>query len=89
MDPRGSADSGQMVGDYIATSFSGGNAYGFFAVAKAKSGSTFNEAIYTTQMGFNVAAAEGKNSSAGEHPVMSVVVGATARNYAAKKRLRR
>ena len=66
-----STDSGQMVADYIATSFAGGNAYGFFAVAKAKSGSTFNEAIYTTQMGFNVAAAEAKNSSAGEQPVGS------------------
>jgi hypothetical protein len=84
-----STDSGQMVGDYVATSFAGGNAYGFFAVAKAKSGITFNEAIYTIQLGFNVAAAEGKNSSAGERPVMSVVAGATARSYAAKKRLRR
>ncbi len=55
-----STDSGQMVADYIATSFAGGNAYGFFAVAKAKSGATFNEAIYTTQTGFNVAAAEGE-----------------------------
>jgi hypothetical protein len=84
-----STDSGQMVGDYIATSFAGGNAYGVFAVAKPKSGSTFNEAIYTTQMGFNVAAAEGKNSSAGEHPVMSGVAGAAPRSYAGKKRLRR
>src|SRR5581483_2426165 len=58
-----STDSGQMVADYIATSFAGGNAYGFFAVAKAKSGTTFNEAIYTTQTGFNVAAAEAKNKS--------------------------
>ena len=80
-----STDSGQMVGDYIATSFAGGNAYGFFAVAKAKSGSTFNEAIYTTQAGFNVAAAEAKNSSAGERPVISAVGRATGRSYAKRK----
>ena len=38
-----STDSGLMVADYISTSFSGGKAYGFFAVAKAKTGSTFDE----------------------------------------------
>jgi hypothetical protein len=58
--------SGQMVADYIATSFAGGKAYGVFAVAKAKSGTTFDEAIYTTQAGFDVAAAQGSVSSAGE-----------------------
>ena len=84
-----STDSGQMVADYIATSFAGGNAYGFFAVAKAKSGSTFNEAIYTTQMGFNVAAAEGKNSSAGETPVTSARSHAVARQNISRKTIRR
>jgi hypothetical protein len=84
-----STDSGQMVGDYIATSFAGGNAYGFFAVAKAKSGATFNEAIYTTQTGFNVAAAKAKNSSAGERPVISAVGAAAARTYSARKTVRR
>ncbi|HKW16246.1 MAG TPA: sialidase family protein [Terriglobales bacterium] len=59
-----STDQGSMVGDYIATSFAAGKAYGFFAVAKTKSGSTFDEAIYTTQSGFDVAAAE--KSVAGE-----------------------
>ena len=61
-----STDNGLMVADYIATSFSGGKAYGFFAVANAKSGSTFDEAIYTTQSGFNVAAAPAVSSSTGE-----------------------
>jgi hypothetical protein len=61
-----------MVGDYIATSFAGGKAYGLFAVAKAKSGSTFDEAIYTNQAGFDVAAAQAHNSSAGEQPVANV-----------------
>jgi hypothetical protein len=63
---------GPMVGDYIATSFSGGKAYGVFAVAKAKSGSMFDEAIYTTQAGFDVALARTHNSSAGELPVANV-----------------
>jgi hypothetical protein len=55
-----------MVADYVATSFAGGKAYGVFAVAKAKSGATFDQAIYTTQAGFDVAAAQGRFSSAGE-----------------------
>jgi hypothetical protein len=61
--------SGRMVADYIATSFAGGNAYGFFAAATANSGTTFNEAIYTTQSGLDVAASQGRNSSAGERAV--------------------
>jgi hypothetical protein len=80
-----STDSGQMVADYIATSFAAGNAYGFFAVAKAKSGSTLNEAIYTTQAGFNVAAAEAKGSSAGERAVVGAISnGVTRRNFSRK-----
>jgi hypothetical protein len=84
-----STDSGQMVADYIATSFAGGNAFGFFAVAKAKSGSTLNEAIYTTQMGFSVAAAEAKNSSAGERPVGSALSHAITHRNISRKTLRR
>ena len=61
--------SGRMVADYIATSFAGGKAYGFFAAAKANAGTTFNEAIYTTQSGLDVAAAQGRTSSAGEKAV--------------------
>jgi hypothetical protein len=81
-----STSSGQMVGDYIATSFAGGKAYGVFAVAKAKSGTTFDEAIYTTQAGFDIAAANARNSSAGETPVQGFSSGRiskrpTRRNY--------
>jgi hypothetical protein len=48
---------GRMVGDYISTSFgSDGLAHGTFAVATAPSGSTFNEAIYTTGTGLAAAA---------------------------------
>jgi hypothetical protein len=61
--------SGQMVADYIATSFVNGKAYGFFAAAKANSGTTFDQAIYTTQTGMDVLAAQGRNNSAGERPV--------------------
>jgi hypothetical protein len=65
--------SGRMVADYIATSFAqNGQAYGFFAVAKAKSGSTFDQAIYTTQSGMDLMAAHGRNTSTGEHPVFNV-----------------
>jgi hypothetical protein len=83
-----STDSGLMVADYIATSFSGGKAYGFFAVAKAKSGSTFDEAIYTTQSGFDVAASPATNSSAGEQP-MSKISDTPARGLAISKPVRR
>jgi hypothetical protein len=61
--------SGQMVADYVATSFAGGKAYGVFAAAKANSGSVFDEAIYTTKTGFDLAAAQGRVSSAGERPL--------------------
>ena len=66
-----STSSGAMVGDYIATSFSGGKAYGFFAVAQANSGTRFDQAIYTTQAGFDVAARAAVGSSAGERPRVS------------------
>jgi hypothetical protein len=83
-----STDSGLMVADYIATSFSGGKAYGFFAVAKAKSGSKFDEAIYTAQSGFDVAAAPAVNSSAGEQP-MARISGTPARSSMIGKSVRR
>ena len=63
--------SGQMVADYVATSFAGGKAYGVFAAAKANSGATFDQAIYTTRSGLDVAAAQGRFSSAGEMRVSS------------------
>src|SRR5262249_7081016 len=40
--------SGLMVGDYAAAAFANGHAFGVFAVARANSGSTLNEAIYAT-----------------------------------------
>jgi len=38
--------SGVMVGDYVATAFSNGHAYTVFAVARANSSSSFDQAIY-------------------------------------------
>jgi hypothetical protein len=58
-----------MVGDYIATAFTGGVPYGVFAVAAAKSGSTFNEATYTAQ-GLTAPSKAGLQlSSAGDKPL--------------------
>jgi len=85
-----STDSGLMVADYISTSFIGGKAYGFFAVAKAKSGSTFDEAIYTTQSGFDAAAAAATSSSAGEQPVSRAMTSQSpAQSIGISKLLRR
>jgi hypothetical protein len=43
------SQNGLMVGDYIATAFTNGVPHGVFAVAAAKSGTTFNEAMNTAQ----------------------------------------
>lgn len=75
-----STSSGFMAADYIATSFANGKAFGFFASANANSGSTLDEAIYTTQTGFD-ASAEGRFSSSGDTPVAA----ATRRSPTLKK----
>ena len=63
------SQNGLMVGDYIATAFSNGVPYGVFAVAAAKSGSTFSEAIYTDQ-GLGVPEVKGPQlSSANDKPL--------------------
>jgi hypothetical protein len=62
------SQNGLMVGDYIATAFTNGMPHGVFAVAAAKSGSTFDEAIYTAQ-GLTVAEAGPQFSSAGDKPL--------------------
>jgi hypothetical protein len=64
--------SGQMVADYISTSFVNGKAYGFFAAATAKSGTTFDQAIYTNQSGMDVLTAQGKNNSVPVPPASSI-----------------
>jgi hypothetical protein len=60
---------GYMVGDYISTSFAGGTAHPAFAVATAKSGTTFNEATDSTASGLAIAAGNFAVTSSGDHPV--------------------
>ena len=43
------SQNGLMVGDYIATAFNDGVPHGVFAVARAKIGTAFNEAMFTAQ----------------------------------------
>jgi hypothetical protein len=62
------SQNGLMVGDYIATAFSNGVPHGVFAVAAAKSGTTFNEAMNTAQ-GLTVPEAGPQLSSAGDKPL--------------------
>jgi hypothetical protein len=62
------SQNGLMVGDYIATAFSSGVPHGVFAVAAAKSGTKFKEAMFTAQ-GLTVPAAGPQFSSAGDRPL--------------------
>jgi len=62
------SQNGLMVGDYIATAFTSGVPHGVFAVATAKSGSTFNEATYTAQ-GLSVPLEGAVLSSANDKPL--------------------
>ncbi len=62
------SQNGLMVGDYIATAFSNGVPHGVFAVAAAKLGTTFNEAMNTVQ-GLRVAEAGPQLSSASDRPL--------------------
>ena len=62
------SQNGLMVGDYIATAFTNGVPHGVFAIAAAKSGSTFNEAMYTAQ-GLTVPEDGPQFSSAGDKPL--------------------
>ena len=60
--------SGLMVGDYFSVSYVNGKAFGVFAVAQARVGSTFNEAMYTTSTGLSTP--EGPTfSSADDKPI--------------------
>ena len=62
------SQNGLMVGDYIATVFNNGEPHGVFAVAAAKSGTTFNEAMNTAQ-GLRVPEDGPQSSSAGDKPL--------------------
>ena len=60
--------SGLMVGDYISTSYTTG-AFGVFAKANKKTGSTFDSAMYTTMTGLETFGTEEQVSSANDKPV--------------------
>ena len=62
------SQNGLMVGDYIATAFTGGAPHGMFAVAAAKTGTTFSEAMYTAQ-GLTVTASGRQLSASGDRPL--------------------
>jgi hypothetical protein len=62
--------SGYMVADYIAVGFgTGGKAYPVFALAQAKTGNLFHQAIYTTNGLAEAGPEEAQLSSAGDLPV--------------------
>lgn len=63
-----STDQGNMVGDYISTSYVNGKGFGVFANGLQKSGTVFNEGMYTPVGGLDTATS-GTFSSAGELPV--------------------
>ena len=61
--------AGLMVGDYISTSYVNGKPFAVFAVANVPSGSTFDEAMYTTPQALQARAGAQYFSSRGERPV--------------------
>ncbi|MFY9646928.1 MAG: sialidase family protein, partial [Terriglobales bacterium] len=62
--------SGTMVADYVAVGFGGGKAFPVFATAQKKTGSLFQEAIYTTATGQEASTPETELMSAeGDRPV--------------------
>jgi hypothetical protein len=61
--------AGLMVGDYVATAYSGGKAFAIFAAAQANSGALFDEPIYTTTSGLTTAQNAAVFTSAAEQPV--------------------
>jgi hypothetical protein len=63
--------AGLMVGDYVASAYSGGKAFAIFAAAHANAGTLFDEPIYTTTTGLPAAQYAAALSSAAEQPVLN------------------
>ena len=63
------SDAGPMVADYIGVSYSNGNPFGVFAGAQAPSGTTLNEAMYTTKNPLPVDYDAPRFSSVDDQPV--------------------
>ena len=66
--------SGRMVADYVATVFpAGGRAFPIYALALAATGSTFHQAIFTSDYGYTQdEMLEPPVSSAGEQPIPGI-----------------
>jgi len=73
--------SGLMVADYLGVSYANGQPFGVFAVAHAKSGSTFDQAMYTTTSPLAAAANEPTFSSKNDKPVPGVKSDKPPRKY--------
>ncbi len=58
-----STSSGVMVGDYTAVAFSNSRVYAVFAVARANSGATFDEAIYANSNALTIAASQSAHAA--------------------------
>ncbi|HZQ25827.1 MAG TPA: sialidase family protein [Terriglobales bacterium] len=65
--------AGLMVGDYAASVYSGGTAFGIVAVAQANSGAEFDEAIFATSSGVSHEQGAARLLSEGEYPVPNAV----------------
>jgi hypothetical protein len=63
------SDNGYMVADYISVSYTNGNAFPVFAVAKPPVGSTLDEAMYTTKNPLTSSPDEPRFSSKDEKPI--------------------
>jgi hypothetical protein len=61
--------SGQMVADYLSSSYINGQPFGVFMVAKAPQNGVFNQAAYTTKEPLLAAASEPRFSSKGEKQI--------------------
>jgi hypothetical protein len=64
-----STSQGFMVGDYISTSFLAGKALGAFAVARANSGTVFDEAIFSTASPLSAFEGMPARAAAADQPV--------------------
>jgi hypothetical protein len=63
------SDNGPMVADYIGVTYSNGNPFGVFAVARAKTGTTYAESMFTTKSPLPLNYDAPRFSSANDKPV--------------------
>ncbi|MFZ0807958.1 MAG: sialidase family protein [Candidatus Sulfotelmatobacter sp.] len=63
------SDNGPMLADYIGVTYSNGNPFGVFAVARAKTGTSFAESMFTTKSALPLNYDAPRFSSANDKPV--------------------